>query len=218
MARGRPAKKGPAPKGGENVPNVYREMLADAVSSSPSRLSEEGRAVKRRRVGGHIVTQSNSDAVAHESDQGSKAATNSELDELFEDVKPNQQSITQTDSEDSAGSDMNWEEVQLGDAVSQEGTPEVQDDEAEGLDLVLKGEKGEDGHTTSERPKRKPMTAEDKKLRLEIHKMHVCCLLAHVYLRNYWCNDENVYVGSQACVLIAQMLNVDLSRQLSGSY
>ena len=218
MARGRPAKKRPTPKAGENVPNVYREMLADAVSSSPSHLSEEGRAVKRRRVGGHIVTQSNRDAVAHESGQSSKAANDSDLDELFEDIKSSQQNIMQTDSEDSADSDMNWEEVQLGNAVSQEGTPEVDDDEAEGLDLVLKGDGGGDGFTLPQRPKRKPMTAEDRKLRLEIHKMHVCCLLAHVYLRNYWCNDENVYVGSQKCTLIAHMLKVDLSRQLSGSY
>ena len=195
MARRRPVKKGSAPVANENVPKVYREMLADAVSSSPSHLGEEGRAVKRRRVGGHIVTQRNRDAAAHESDHKTEARNDSDLDELFEDVQPNQQSIIQTDSEDSADSDMNWEEVQLGNVVSQEGTPEIEDDDAEGLDLVLQGDGGGGGYKRSQRPKRKPLTAEDRKLRVEIHKMHVCCLLAHVYLRNHWCNDEGVYVG-----------------------
>ena len=203
MARGRPAKErtkmhttGKTPSKSD-LPDVYQEMLADVVSSSNLQMDEGGRAVKRRRVGGRILTQSNEKSALNRSDHGSTVADNSDLDELFEDVIPTRQSIVQTDSEDSADSDMAWEEVQLGNPISPEGTPEPEDGNGKGLDLVLKGNKDEDRATMSGRPKRKPITAEDKKLRLEVHKMHLCCLIAHVHIRNHWCNDEVVHVGHQ---------------------
>jgi xeroderma pigmentosum group C-complementing protein len=40
--------------------------------------------------------------------------------------------------------------------------------------------------------RRKPMTQVEKERRLEIHKMHVLCLLSHVTRRNHWCNDKEV--------------------------
>ena len=40
--------------------------------------------------------------------------------------------------------------------------------------------------------RRKPVTGSEKKLRLQIHKAHLLCLLGHVYTRNLWCNDEEV--------------------------
>lgn len=201
MARGRPAKKGTKSQTtGEisvkkDVPDVYREMLADAVLSSPSRMGDEGKTVKRRRVGGRLVTRQAEEAGSYQSNHSIKAASGSDLDDLFEDVKPIQQQIIQTDSEDSADGDMDWEEVHLGNHVSQEGTPEPDKAEDEGLNLVLKGHGDKHKGATFGRPKRKPMTAEDRKLRLDIHKLHLCCLMVHIYIRNHWCNDEKVYVG-----------------------
>ena len=175
------------------VPAVYQEMLADATSSTPSRVGEEGRALKRRRVGGQIITQGDKKASPVQSDVNDGTAENSDFDELFEDVKPTQQQTVKTDSEDSADSDVDWEEVQLKDDGSEGGTPEPNQSNEEGLNLVLNNHEKSSKFAVT--PKRKPLTVEDKKLRLEIHKMHICCLLVHVYLRNHWCNDEKVYVS-----------------------
>lgn len=183
--------KAPAEYG---VPDVYREMLADAVSSSPTQRSEDGRAVKRRRVGGRIVTQANGDTTYYQSDKSSKRPNDSDLDELLEDVQPAQQQIVQSDSEDSADSDMNWEEVDMGEQIDRQGTPEPGEAKSGDLNLVLHDEDNEHRSSGREKAKRKPITAEEKMLRLEIHKMHLCSLLAHVYLRNHWCNDERIHV------------------------
>ena len=214
MARSRRAKQGAKPhapaktSAKQSVPDVYREMLADAVTSSPAQLGDEGRAVKRRRVGGRVVTRINDEPAVQDSDRSSRGANNSDIDELFEDVKPNQQHIIQTDSEDSADSDLNWEEVKLGDQSSQGGTPEPESANEDGIDLVLKRQDdGDQRRATSGRAKRKPVTAEEKKLRLEIHKMHLCCLLIHVHIRNHWCNDEEVFVGFCSFQFSAQALN-----------
>lgn len=40
------------------------------------------------------------------------------------------------------------------------------------------------------RRKRRPVTSEERRVRLTIHKMHVCYLLYHGFYRNHWCNDE----------------------------
>ena len=202
MARGRTSKKdakrhGTSKASAEgNIPDVYKEMLVDAISS-PSQLGDNGRASKRRRVGGRIVTQSNQEAPSDQSDHTGQVAEASDLDELFEDVNPTPQRIVQTDSEDSVNSDMDWEEVQLGNPASREGSSEPENAAEEGLNLVLRAHGNENKAAPSGRTKRKPITAEDKKLRVEVHKMHLCCLLVHVYIRNHWCNDEQVYVGGQ---------------------
>ncbi len=199
------AKKGPKPTAKEktpakdNVPDIYREMLAEAASSSPTQRSEDGKAVKRRRVGGRIFTQVNDDTTSYRSDQSSNAPNKSDLDELFEDVQPAPQQMLQSDSEDSAGSDFNWEEVDLSEQLNQARGPEPGEGESGDLDLVLHDKEHERISSGRGKAKRKPITAEEKMLRLEIHKIHLCSLLAHVYLRNNWCNDDRVQVRSD-CV------------------
>lgn len=185
---------------------MYREMLVDAVSSSPTHRSEEDRPVKRRRVGGRIVTQGNERSPSHQSDHSSRVADTSDFDDLFEDVEPTPQRIIQTESEDSAASDMDWEEVEIRDHEMHEDTPEPEDPDSGQLNLVLGGD-GEHNVPSHRNVKRKPMTVEDKKLRLEIHKVHLCSLLAHIYLRNHWCNDIDVHVGVQRfCLSIFRLL------------
>ncbi|KAL2044734.1 hypothetical protein N7G274_002509 [Stereocaulon virgatum] len=177
------------------VPHVYREMLADAVTSSPTQTSDDGRPIKRRRVGGHIVTKRHVGPASPQSDQSSKTGNDSDLDELFEDVRPHRQQILQTESEDSADSDLDWEEVIYREGVKHEGTPERETDKLGELHLVLGQEGQESKHSRQQFLKRKPATAEEKRLRLDIHKMHLCSLIAHVYIRNHWCNDGKVHTA-----------------------
>ncbi len=172
------------------VPNIYRDMLADATSS-PTRSSDEGRTVKKRRVGGRIVT-SHDDAPPAQADLNIKVEDAAGFDELFDEpIRPSQK-IMQTESEDSADSDMDWEEVDLGEDHAHEEVSMPENAEAGDLQLVLGQHKS--GSAAQRITKRKPLTTSEKKLRLEIHKMHLCCLLVHLHSRNHWCNDEQVHV------------------------
>ena len=92
----------------------------------------------------------------------------------------------------SSDSDLNWEEVDLKDSVKAEHATSASEDESRPLNIVL-----HDNGITGQKqrgPKRRLVTAAERKLRLEIHKMHLLSLLAHIYLRNHWCNNQDVQV------------------------
>ena len=173
---------------GGPLPEAYREMLADAVSS-PTQLSEENQPLKRRRIGGRVVTQRADNASAN--NQNQPLANTNKVHDLTLDPKAQTQTVYD-DSEDSTDSDMDWEEVDL---AQDRGGNTSGEDEKTGdvvLNIILDKE-----HTQSQVPtrsKRKPGTAAQKKLWLEVHKLHIMCLLAHVHIRNHWCNDVNVHV------------------------
>ena len=173
-----------------SIPDVYRDLLADAASS-PMQSDDEGRSIKKRRVAGRVVTQT-PDSRATTMVETKPEAQNNRLDELFDEPNPVQQEIFKSESEDSADSDVDWEEVELKHSVSETANSELDSYSGE-LDLVLGNE--ERGPSRLERDKRKPITAAERKLRLGIHKMHLCSLLIHVYIRNHWCNDRHVHVS-----------------------
>ena len=170
------------------VPEVFQEMLVYTLPSSPALLNEEGRSVKKRRVGGHIVIQGLASPSRITPDDKSKTETASEHEAapMKQDARTPQ--TTYNDSDDSADSDMNWEEVDLKDkALAGEST-----DENGELRLVL--ENNDPSAKASIIRRRRPITSADRRLRLEVHKMHLLALLAHVHLRNHWCNDIEVQV------------------------
>ena len=171
------------------VPDVYNEMLTEAVSS-PTRKSEEETSIKRRRVGGHIVIQNADDNLPRRPEQNIDTQDHMSIDDLFEEPRPNIQLIEQTESEDSADSDEDFEDVDLGSSVHQHDISDHEMEEPSEINLVL-GDTQKIQRSTQVR--RKPITLKEKKLRLEIHKMHLCSLLAHVRIRNYWCNDADVH-------------------------
>ena len=225
MARQGSAKKPSSSKAGkvpanDVVPDVYRDMLFDATSSSPTRTNEEGRAIKRRRVKGRIVTQSKEESASYHSGQSGGEAHNSELDGPFENSEPNLQQIFQTESEDSGDSNVDWEEIEL---QNDAGAPDHEHHEPEDISIVLGGEKSEQTSPHGGMARRRPITAEEKMLRLEIHKMHLCSLMAHVFLRNHWCNDGNIHSVLKGLLTnkTATYLNADESRsqfQMSRSF
>ncbi|MCJ1404801.1 hypothetical protein MMC11_008027 [Xylographa trunciseda] len=167
-----------------DVPDVYQELLENAVSSSPGTFEHE-RPLKRRRVAGRlVVSQDGQDKSAQKQEAGSETAGDTEVDIDVTQPSKLRQQVVYDNSEDSAGSDMAWEEVDLRDIVKNEDTTP----EPEELTLVLGGNKDPTSRTPAQR--RKPVSAEERKLRLEIHKMHLLSLLVHVHLRNHWCNDH----------------------------
>lgn len=173
------------------IPHVYQEMLADAVSSSPSRLSEDGRTVKRRRVGGRVVKQGADDETLHHSDHASTFAGDTDAGDSVTSTGAALQQTMYNDSDDSADSDMDWEEVELKGGNTAHAFNNSANNEGP-MELTLGGSRNE--HRARGLPKRKPVTAAEKKIRLEVHKMHILSLLAHIHKRNHWCNDQAVRV------------------------
>ena len=216
MARRGPAKKSSSSKAGkvpatDVVPDIYRDMLFDATSSSTTRTNEEGRAIKRRRVKGRIVTQSREELATYHTNQSSDGAHDSELNEPFETNEPNLQQILQTESDDSEDSNIDWEQIEL---QNDGGAPSHEPHEPEDLNIVLGGGNSEQTSPRGGAAKRRPITAEEKMLRLDIHKMHMCSSIAHVFLRNHWCNDGNVHSVLKGLLTkkTATYLNADESR------
>ena len=169
------------------MPKEYREMLLENVQSYPSYTGEEGRSIKKRRIGGRVVLQGSAkpDEDIPKSGPASLASDNADP-ELHLPLD-----IYLSDSDDSAADEMDWEEVAMVDNGHENAQNFAQGEAQEDLplDIVL----GEGEGTPSRRQlKRKPTTAAEKKLRIEIHKMHVLCLLSHISLRNHWCNDVSV--------------------------
>ncbi|KAF3006578.1 hypothetical protein E8E13_006777 [Curvularia kusanoi] len=99
---------------------------------------------------------------------------------------------TVEDSEESDDdSDMEWEDA-LGDGGDSEGEDQSNAASSIGDISVTIGGNKSDEITTKKKVRRRAITAVDRKRRLEIHKMHVMCLLYHVHRRNVWCNDARV--------------------------
>lgn len=189
--RGRKLRTSTRPSPGNEVPDIYREMLVDAVSSSPTKLGVEGKVVKKRRVRGRVVAQGHNDT-SEQSDQASTIATNTDIDEAVLQHGSVRQQTAYTESEDSADSDIDWQDINLTHDPKLNDIQDHDGPEHSELDLVLGGDSN--GTPTKLTLKRKPVTAAERRIRLEIHKMHVMSLLAHIHLRNHWCNDEEVHV------------------------
>lgn len=181
-------KNAPSPRA---LPDVYTVMLADTVSSS-TRVNEEERTIKKRRIAGRVVSQDTGGMEFLQEDQLSSVPDQMAVDSLGAELTPSQQQTVYNDSEDSADSDMDWEEVDLARTIVQQDSPERDREPERELNLVL----GQSDHEArrSTPVKRKPVTKAEKQVRLEIHKMHLLCLLYFVHLRNHWCNDKEVHV------------------------
>ena len=182
------------------IPDVYEEMLRDALSTSPPPSGEE-RAIKRRRVGGRIVGQKVATELDDPSDQRVKPG-DLVSDAASEDQSSGfQQQTAYNDTEDSADSDIDWEEVDLQEMRSKENDESANHQD---LNLVLDDDKGVQASLAL--PRRRVATHAERQLKLDIHKLHVMCLLAHVYLRNHWCNDEEIHVCAG---YVKQLLQAD---------
>lgn len=159
------------------ISEVYQEMLSEAEARDPQG-SEIDRPVKRRKVGERatVFSQEFRDQEAHPP-------------ETTEDVSGQMQTAYDSTASDDE-SDMEWEDVDI-----QQAPPNL--DQAasfskdEPLQITLDQQKDNAKRII---PRRKPITGAERKLRLDVHKAHLLCLLGHVKTRNLWCNDEEVQV------------------------
>ncbi|TGO17084.1 hypothetical protein BTUL_0021g00840 [Botrytis tulipae] len=191
--------KGKGKVAGQNaVPDVYRDMLEEAI---PSQLAVPERPLKKRRVGlrDAVVTASKAGpskpSVAESHDEAEDdedvefedvmtAPTSLNGESPEEDENGPQQTAYRDSDEETDESDadveIDWENVNFN----------TKEDEPSGdLELTLTRPAPQRQIAT---PRRKTLTQGDRNLRLEIHKLHLLCLLSHVHRRNEWCNDSEV--------------------------
>lgn len=200
---GHELRNGQRRKPNHGLPDVFQEMLTEAGSYDASAAETEthDRPLKRRRV-------LNNDTVAQE--KGSRAmkpstTSKSKAPDLHRGDDPlitysrhsDEGAIGSGDagvSGDSEDSEVEWEEVDiqqdsssLASTTDSEGESEIKD-----VNVVI-----DEKHMCTSAPKRmirKGITKAEKKRRLNIHKMHVLCLLYNTYVRNNWCNDREIQV------------------------
>jgi xeroderma pigmentosum group C-complementing protein len=215
------------------VPAVFQEMLREEQATQATTTDEDERPLKKRKTAQSQRTSSpalNSSPAKPAPEQvrkppptprakvplqlhtSSPARTQSHDVQGTEtrDAAPANERIRQTviDSDESDGSDEEWEDA-LADGDDTDGqeevdlvTPQVAD-----ISITIGAKKHEDT-MTKRRVHRRAITSVDKKKRLDIHKMHVLCLLYHVYRRNSWCNDLRVQTVLRKLVPPKTLLNL----------
>ncbi|KAL3450055.1 hypothetical protein BJX65DRAFT_271276 [Aspergillus insuetus] len=180
----RPARRG-APRSArsrrqaddEEIPEVYREMLAE-VDAREDNSAGNGRPSKRFKPAGYRATSGQAQVVTNTTDNAVGTAG-------YTAMRP--QIVYNSPSEESDDSDMEWEEVDIPQtAISGAVGPVSGDDEP--LQITL----GQQQDQKRRVVRRKPVTAAERRIRLDVHKTHLLCLLSHVQRRNLWCNDEKV--------------------------
>ena len=192
---------------------AFRDMLAEVqVDSSPSQTGDEARPLKRRRVRGQLITQEEvgSGSLTTSPKSGSKehpspqkhqypVTSNDEAEPFSYGYANNQSHQVQTAFKDetSEESDFAWEEVDMAQETDQPVLDQANGEKEGDLNLVLNDHDKQDRHRAAA-ARRKPLSAAEKQIRLNVHKMHLLCLLSHIHLRNHWCNDQNVHVRSQS--------------------
>jgi xeroderma pigmentosum group C-complementing protein len=98
------------------------------------------------------------------------------------------------DSDGSDDSDLEWEDaLGEGNGDDDDALENDQDADMELRDISITFGGGEaDNNEHRKKARRRGITSVDRKRRIDIHKLHILCLLYHVHRRNAWCNDEKV--------------------------
>ena len=179
--------------GHNNVPDIYQEMLVEAEVRPGTEPVE--RPVKRRRPGRGSNEQSQNSTIptmTAGSDKGAQEGDSDGDDEdiEFEDVEipvAAVQTIERDTDDEEDEEDLAFHDVNL--ALLSLDTSQPNHD-SQVLELDLSAHASRTSHRTADR--RKPISKTEKDRRVEIHKTHLLCLLAHVSRRNRWCNDPVV--------------------------
>lgn len=195
----------------EGASDVYRDMLRDVVGTSAKRPGELSDSGESRPLKKHKAMTDNSIEVRSSSggDKGKGILIEDSGDDAGEAIENggNENNVgPEEESEESSDeSEADWEEVDLRKQcpssriitslhvllISSLATMNfaTEPPKERPLELVLDHkEKPKTGHV------RRVITSVDRRIRLEVHKMHLLCLLIHVHQRSRWCNDSNVQV------------------------
>ncbi|KAI0505523.1 Rad4-domain-containing protein [Xylaria bambusicola] len=180
-----------------DVPDIYRDMLAEA-EVRPALTTEEP-SIKRKRPGqprNQIAQHSKSPSERHSRvdlvDRNKPEPEDESEDDLeFEDMALPAATIQTVyrdsdDDDEEADEEIIFEDVDFFTIQPEVGA--VQETQDLELDLSARTKSTPSKNIN----RRKPINKGEKDRRIEIHKTHLLCLLAHVARRNRWCNDSQV--------------------------
>jgi len=168
---------------GATAGNGGSDGAQDERMTSPARRSNRETVGRERKI---------LDKEDHSDEEGDEEAIE------FEDVALPDATIQtmERDTDEEDDSDEDEEQVHLDDVdlnlMTSFGVADVKQEESKPkvLELDLAAAQSKERKKVAER--RKPINREEKDRRIAVHKTHLLCLLAHVSLRNQWCNDSVV--------------------------
>jgi xeroderma pigmentosum group C-complementing protein len=179
--------------------NIYQELLDEAGVVAPNPRTPE-RPLKRRRRASGEEDRAGEPSKSTEQEKITKSGRQDEDDDddladvEFQDVSlpaPTMQTIERNSDDDEDEEDDDEEDIQFEDVAF--ATPakntEVAVEQANELELNLTAHQEATTSNKRNAERRRPITKEEKDRRVDIHKMHLLCLLSHVARRNHWCND-----------------------------
>jgi xeroderma pigmentosum group C-complementing protein len=161
----------------DDIPEVFQEMLAEAVASSSTAAPLETRAYIGRR-------QVSEEHAVLEPDQGDVLQGKGKERESPPRSQGSLQQIVKNDFDESEDDEVEFEDVDLDEAR------EAIDDKPEQKSLQL--DLAAVNATPRRAARRKLATATERRLRLDVHKAHLLLLLGAVRCRNLWCESEAV--------------------------
>ncbi|KAM5346459.1 hypothetical protein ACJ41O_009464 [Fusarium nematophilum] len=184
-------------------PDIYQDMLAEAGVNPRDQTTPE-RPLKRRRAGpkkGEAATEEPSSPAPVQPSPGKSSAPQAkaaedeseEEDIEFEDVvlpEPTMQTMElESDEDDEEDENIVFEDVDFTAPLQEPGSTSQ---EPKSLELNLTAQQSSTAQGKKVAERRKPLTREERKLRVDVHRAHLLCLLAHAARRNHWCNDGRV--------------------------
>lgn len=203
--------------------DIYSEMLVDAGVGRSSDLERplKRRKGKRRADGedGPSVQDGPSARCEGEGEEDPGGEDDDEEGIEFEDVEIPKPTIQTTymgsEDEDSEDDDdgVVFEDVDFNAPAPDEKAAEPS--EAKAMELNLTAQRAAMSPARKRGQKKKPLTKEEKALRVDVHKTHLLCLIYHSAMRNKWCNDERVQKALKG-LLTQRMVNyLNPSRKLT---
>ncbi|OAG33848.1 hypothetical protein AYO21_12043 [Fonsecaea monophora] len=188
----------------DDIPEVYGDMLAEAVAEEQASASNP-RATKRRKISEDPAAE-----ISLDFDLFGSSTDVQGIDNMgpADDAPPKLQQIVFDDFEVSDESDAEFEDVDLEAAANDV----VDDQQPEQKTLELDLSKNSTPRRSVQR--RKPVGLAERRLRLDAHKAHLVLLLAHLHCRNRWCNSESVHSILKPLVprKVISLLHVDESK------
>ncbi|KAH8684449.1 hypothetical protein BGZ60DRAFT_466887 [Tricladium varicosporioides] len=187
--RGKGKGKGKVTTNQPAVPDVYQEMLAEAL---PTQSDIYERPLKRQRTGPKEASK-----ISTTSTKAVDQLIEDEDEVHFEDVleggradpegggEPSKlQQTAYRDSDEESEEDNDWGGFDFG-KLPEDGGPSGD------LELTLTTNLSQTSRKTA--PRRRIVSKAEKDTRLEIHRLHLLCLLSYLDRRNGWCNDPEVH-------------------------
>ncbi|RVX73593.1 hypothetical protein B0A52_02481 [Exophiala mesophila] len=194
-----------------DVASIYGDMLAEAVAEERAHPPTP-RSSKRRKLSEEPAGDIQLDVELFGSSQFEPLVDLDNGAPITGDPAeaPRPQQVVYDDFEESDESDVEFEEVDLEPSLDNQDDSQPADQTPLQLDLSTKPADSS-RHGVQ---RRKPVGPAERKRRLEVHKAHLICLLAHLSARNRWCESDAVQSMLKALIprKLVSLFHVDESK------